>query len=333
MKKITKALALFMTVVVLILSFGIVPGAISAKSSAKELLDYYESCIITTSAKEKIVKADEVYKVRSTADYSSLKGNDLEETKAENELIDYASGKYKKETFTEFYYGDAFEEYYWEGRSDFIDTFSIKRDIRRFGLDYKSSEYSKAKNGDVTLKFVYILDFEGGTPNKWSYTVKIGKDNYVKSYSLSKTETYTEYSALENKPYPVYHESHDTFTFTYNLVDVKSIELSETKVVLGYNESCIIKASVKPDNASVKDLYIEYQEDGYRSVATAYVDENGEIIISSRGPGKTSFTVCAYGGDATETIEVVVEYGFFDTLRYFFETLLESFLIILFPVF
>jgi len=104
MKKITKILALFMTAIVLMSSFSIMSGAISSKSSAKELLDYYENCIITTSAKEDVVKANEVYKVRSTANYSSLQGEDLEATKEENETFGYGDGTWQEDIDTGTYY-------------------------------------------------------------------------------------------------------------------------------------------------------------------------------------------------------------------------------------
>lgn len=322
MKKLTKALALFLTLVVLISSFSIMSGAISSKSTAKELLDYYEDCIITTSAKEDAVRANETYKIRSTADYSGLKGKDLEETKAQNELLmGYGNGKWEEENWTEYYYGDVYEEFYWEGRSDFIDTFSIKRDIRRSNLKFKSAKYSKAENGDVTLTFVYLSEVNECT-STWTYTIKINKNNYVKSYSLNKSEIYTEYSFNRN-PYPVKHESVDVYSFTYSKVDVKSIELSEKKVVLGKDDECIITAVVKPDNATFKDLYIGRDTD--YNIAHAYINENGEISVSALDSGKTSFDVCAYTGEVVETVEVVVEYTFMDFIEIYLEKIYQLF--------
>ncbi len=318
MKKITKILALFMTAIVLVSSFSIMSGAINSKSSAKELLDYYENCIITTSAKEDIVKANEVYKIRSTADYSSLKGKDLEATKEDNDAFGYGDGILNEDKFTEIYYCDPYEEYYWEGRSEFIDVFSIKRDIRRFDLNFKSVKYSEAKNGDITITFVYLSEYEGGH-STWTYTVKINKNNYVKSYSIKKMEVYTEYS-IEGNPYKVTHETIDTYSFVYNKVDVKAIELSENNIVIGKDEERIITVTVKPDNATFKDFYIDWEETEF-DVADCEINEDGTILVYATGMGKTSFDVCSYTGGVIETVDITVKYTFADFIREFFENI------------
>lgn len=62
MKKTTKIFSIISAVIVLMSSFSVMSGAINGKSSAKELLDYYEDCIIKTSAKEDAVRASETYK-------------------------------------------------------------------------------------------------------------------------------------------------------------------------------------------------------------------------------------------------------------------------------
>jgi len=323
MKKITKILALFMTAIVLMSSFSIMSGAISSKSSAKELLDYYENCIITTSAKEDVVKANEVYKVRSTANYSSLQGEDLEATKEENETFGYGDGTWQEDKFTEIYYCDPYEDYYWEGRSEFVDFFSIKTDIRRSELKFKSVKYSKADNGDVTLVFVYTSTFDGGTPSTWTYTLKIGKNNYLKSYSINRYETFVEYS-IGGTPYTVKHETVDSFNFIYNKVDVKAIELSENDIVIGKDEERIITVAVKPDNATFKDFYINWDETEY-DVADCEVLEDGTILVYATGKGKTSFDVCSYTGDVVETVNVTVKYTFAELVKEFFENIWEEF--------
>lgn len=330
MKKITKALALFMTVIVLMTSFSIMVGAVSAKSSAKELLDYYENCIITASAKEDVIKADETYKVRSTANYSSLKGEDLENTKEENEIFGYGDGTWKEEKFTEFYHCDAYEDYYWEGRSEFVDFFSIKRDIRRSDLKFKSVKYSKADNGDTNLVFVYTSTFDGGTPSTWMYTLKIGKNNYLKSYSVSRYENFVEYS-IGGTPYTVKHETVDSFKFSYSKVDVKAIELSEKDIVLGKDEERIITVTVKPDNATFKDFYIDWDDTDY-DVADAEINEDGTILVYETGhSGKTSFDVCSYTGDVVETVNITVRYTFMDLIKEFFTDIWNTLLFMLFP--
>lgn len=330
MKKTTKILALLMSVIVLMSSFSILTGAVSAKSSAKELLDYYENCIIKTSAKEDIVKADETYRVKSTADYSSLKGEDLEKTKEENEIFGYGDGMWHEEKITDFYYCDAYKDYYWEGRSEFVDCFSIKRDIRRSDLKFKSVKYSEADNGDITLVFVYLSTFEGGTPTTWTYTLKIGKNNYLKSYSINRSEIFVEYSPGGN-PYTVKNETTDIFRFTYNKVDVKSIELSENHIVMGKDDERMIYVTVKPDNATFKDFYINWDDTDYGVADAEIMYEEGCILVyATGGAGKTSFDVCSYTGGVIETVEIEVEYTFLELVKEFFETLLEEILWIFF---
>ncbi len=316
MKKTTKILAVILAIVTLMSSFSIVPSAISGKSSAKELLDYYEDSIIRTSAKEDIIMAKTVYKNRDFADYSSLKGKDLEATKKDNEEWEIYTGKWYEDKWNTYYHGDAYEDSYWEGRSEFVDTFSIKRDIRRSDLKFKSAKYSKADNGDVTLVFVYTSQLEDVTTTR-TYTVKIDKNNYVKSYSLKQSEKNKDYS-VGGKPYSVIYEIVDTNVFVYNKVKATDIELSENKVVLGRDEFYQITAVVKPDNATYKDVYVDWEKLDM-DVADCDAYDDGIIEISANGEGTTEFDVCAYGGDVIATVEVVVEYTIFDHIAEFFE--------------
>ncbi len=317
MKKTTKILAVILAMITLMSSFSIMSGAINSKSSAKELLDYYEDCIIKTSAKEDVVMAKNVYKYKATADYSSLKGKDLEETKKDNEEWEYCTGKWETSKYNLYYFCDSHGLDY-DGRSEFVDAFSIKRDIRAYELKFKSAKYSKADNGDVTLKFVYTYtdDYMSGKATM-TYTVKINKNGYLKSHAINDVYSYEEYSIEEN-PYKVKAERVDESTFTYSKVDAKSIELSENEVNLGKDGECTVTATVKPGNATFKDVYCV--SDNWE-VADAYVDENGEINIYAMGPGETTVDVFAYSGDVVETINVEVKYTFFENIAYFFESL------------
>ena len=317
MKKTTKILAVILAMITLMSSFSIMSGAINSKSSAKELLNYYEDCLIKTSAKEDIIQGKYIWKTKETADYSPLKGKDLEETKAENEIWNSFTGEWVEDTYNKYYHGDAYKEYYWEGRSEFIDFFSIKRDIRRYGLEFKSAKYSKAKNGDVTLEFVYLSGYEDVDITR-TYTVKIDKNNYVKSYSIKRFENNT-YPSVEGTRYPVTYESVDTYSFVYNKVKVKDIELSENRIVLGKDEECYITATVKPDNATYKGVYTSDDIDTY--VANCGVFDEGVIQVWANGEGETSFEVYAYGGEAIATVEVVVEYTIFERVAELFENL------------
>ncbi len=318
MKKTTKLLAIILAVITLMSSMSIMAGAINGKSSAKELLDYYEDCIITTSAKEDIIKANTVHESREVADYSSLKGEDLELTKKDNEEWEIYTGEWDKYNSYVYFFCDKYEDLYVEGRSEFIDYFSIKRDIRRYELKFKSAKYSKAQNGDVTLTFVYLHETDFGTDTK-TYTAVINSKGYLKSFKYKTAGTY-EAESIEGNIYNVKYDSINTYKFVYNKVDAEAIEISERTIVLGKDEEYKLDVTVKPDNATFKDFYIDDFDMDW-DVADWYTDENNEYVLYAAGPGKTTFNICTYSGDVVETVEVIVEYTFFERIIHFFETI------------
>ena len=319
MKKTTKFLAVVLAMITMLSSFSIMSSAISSKSTAKELLDYYEDCIIKISAKEDIIKAESTYKTKEIADYSTLKGEDLEATKAENEEWGFYTGEWDSYKSSVYYYCDAFEEYYWEGRSEFIDYFSIKRNIRRFELKFKSAKYSKADNGDVTLTFVYIYDSGDGNTETITYTSVINKKGTPKSFTRKAVGTYDSES-IDCNAYKITYEAVDTYKYVYNKVDAESIEVSAKNIVLGRGDECKFTVKVNPDNATFKDVYIDNESLDW-AVADWYSDDEGVFYVYAVGPGKTSFDVCTYSGDIVETIEVTVEFSLVDRIAYFFENL------------
>lgn len=319
MRKTTKLLAVILALITLMSSLSIMSGAISSKSSAKELLDYYENCIITTSAKEDIIKADTVDESREVADYSSLKGKDLEATKKDNEDWEIYTGEWDKYNSYVYFYCDKYEDFYVDGRSEFIDYFSIKREIRRYELKFKSAKYAKAQNGDVTLTFVYLYEYDTEETETITYTAVINKNGYLKSFKY-KTVGSLEAESIEGNFYNVKYESISTYKFVYNKVDAEAIEIPEKTIVLGKDEEYKLDVTIKPDNATFKDFYIEDFDMDW-DVADWYVDENDEYILYAAGPGKTTFNVCTYSGDIVETVEVVVEFTFLERIVHFFETL------------
>ena len=322
MKKTTKILAVILAMITLMSFFSIMSGAINSKSSAKELLDYYEDCIIKTSAKEDIIKSRNFYKDQYTPDFSSLKGEDLEDTKVYfEEESPYNTFWYEME-YDAYFYGDAYGKDY-DGRSEFIDYFSIKRDIRNFNLKFKKSEYSKEKNGDVNIVFTYIYpDYytdEESHDAVLTYNIVISKDGYLKSYSEKTVTEFYEYSVNGNS-YKITWKMLDIYKFSYKKVAVKDIKLSEEKIVLKKDEYMDVTPIIKPSDATFKDvyIYIDYE------VADYYIYSDGTIEVSAMGPGETVMEVYTYDGDLCATCEVVVEYTFFERIGYFFETLFED---------
>ncbi len=319
MKKTTKLLAVILALITLMSSFSIMSGAISSTSSAKELLDYYENCIITTSAKEDIIKADTAYKSRDIADYSALKGEDLEATKKDNEDWEIYTGKWDGYTGVQYFHGDAYEDWYFDGRSEFIDYFSIKRDIRRYELKFRSAKYSKADNGDVTLTFNYLYGYDTEDVETIRYTAVINGNGYLKSFNKKTVGDFTVES-VEFNPYTVKYEAVDTYNFVYNKVDAEAIEVPEKTIVLGKDEEYKLDVTIKPHNATFKDAYIDAENSDW-DVADWYEDEKGAFYIYAVGPGKTTFDICTYSGDVVETVEVIVEFTFFERITHFFTNL------------
>ena len=320
MRKTTKLLAIILALITLVSSFSIASGAISSKSSAKELLNYYEDCIIKTSAKEDVIKAEVTYKSKDVADYSYLEGEDLEATKAQDAEWELFTGKWDESKDNYYYFCDKYEDYYYDGRSEYVDYFSIKRDIRRYELQFKSAKYSKADNGDITLNFVYLSESEWTDEKEtYKYTVVINSKGYLKSYKIERQFFY-ETESVESNPYIVKCTMVETYKFVYNKVDAVSMEIPEKTIVLGKDEEYILDVTIKPDNATFKDYYIDAVNMDW-DIADYYFNDNDECVIFAAGPGTTTFDIYTYSGDIVETVEVVVEYTFFERIVYFFENL------------
>ncbi len=328
MKKLTKAMSVFLVAVIMMSVFAIAPGAISSSSSAKEILNYYEKSIAATSKKEDVLKADNVFKYKTEADYSSLSGRDLEKTQQVNEELEIYDGVWKEEVASLYFYCDSYKEYYAEGKSQFAYIFSLKRQAADYDLTLKSAKCKVAKNGDATLTFVYLEDMGDGDKGTLTYTAVINKSGYIKSYSLKQIMEVTSYSYKGN-PYETTETYDDSYTFVYNKVDVKSMELSQDSITLGLDEEFTIgvgdgfdvTVTVKPGNATYKDFYVIVED---LEVADSYTNENGEIVVYGVGFGETTLEVYAYNDELMATCDIVVEGTFFDLIIRFFRNLFQS---------
>lgn len=315
MKKMSKFLAVLMSVMVFASVFAIVPSAISSTSSAKDILRYYEQCNIDLSAKEDIIKAENTTELSVVPDYSSLSAKDKEET-----LEMYGELAFEDvTTYNLYFYCDAFEDYYVDGRSEFIDYFSVNRDIKNWGLKFKSAKYSQAKNGDSTVTFVCTEDYENGDVNTLTYTAKFNKNGYILSYALKQVAVST-YESAQGKNFKVTETVVDSYKFVYNKIGVTGIELPETYIELEVDEEYLLEAVVSPSNASFKDFYIS----DYDADVVDYYEENGKIYLFGVGSGTTTVQVCTYDGDFVAELEVKVTGGsFFDRIIAFFANLFE----------
>lgn len=314
MKKTFKFLALFLAVIVMMSSFGIMASAISSSSSMKEILNFYESQIISLSAKESVIKAVNEYTLSSEPDVSGLTSADANATK---ELYSY------EETGEApiYFFGDSNREEYVDGRSQFIDFFSIKRDIKRYDLVSKNAKYSKDKNGVSTVTLVYLEQFDDGE-TVCTYTAKFDKNGYILYYRLKQVSEY-EAESVRGKNITISEIVDDIYTFNYKQTGVKSMALSEDSVELKAGEEVVITAIVKPENATFKGVYAETDD---FEIADCYVEDDGEIHIIGEKSGKTTIRVYTYDGDISAECEVVVKSAsFFDKIVEFFRSIFAFF--------
>lgn len=316
MKKISKVLAILMSVVVFASVFAIAPSAISSTSSAKDILRFYENAIIYTSSKEDVIKAVNTTTISSVADFSSLTAEDKKATIEEYGWEDYTD----ESTYDMYFYGDANKDFYVDGRSEFIDYFSINRDIRRWDLTFKSAKLTEAQNGDKNLTFVCTEDLGDGEVNTLTYTAKIAKGGYIKSYALKQASKYT-FDSAHGKTFTSTDLVVDSYSFVYKKVDVQDIELSETYVEMSKGEEYAIVPMVTPDNATYKGVYVESSN---WEVADAYVDDDGNVIISAYAGGNAIISVYTYDGDLLAECEVNVTASFFQMIIDFFVNLFNS---------
>ena len=319
MKKISKFLAIFLTVVVFVSAFAIAPSAISSSSTAKEILDYYESKVISLSKKEAVVKAVNEYVISSEPDVSGLTSRDAELTKEMYSYIESGNSPM-------YFFGDANKEEYVDGKSQFIDFFSIKRDIKRFGLEYKkgSAKYSKDKNGTETITLAYLEKYDFGE-TVCTYTAKFDKNGYILYYRLRQTSEY-EASSDSGKSITIDEVIDDIYTFDYKKVDAKSIELSSDYVELKEGEEAVVTATIKPENATFKGVYVDFAEADVDVISDYWVEGDGEIHIVGNEAGQITMLVYTYSGDLVAECEVVVTSGsFFDMILDFFRSIFEFF--------
>ncbi len=320
MKKISKILSVFLVVVTLFSMFSMMTSAISSSSSKSEMLKYYEDCL-TKTAKRGLIKVDNTWKYTMTGDYSKLSAKDAAETKEMNDEFFGEDGF--EETSVAYYYGTSDKEYYVEGKPDTVWMFSIKRRIEEFDLVYKSAKLTTASNGDVTIVFNLLEEYEDYS-GKVTITTKTAKDGCLKYFVIKQESSYTDIS-VAGVEYPVHEVSVDTHKVTYRKVPVTSIALSETSVKMGYNEEYTISVTVSPSNATYKDFYCVIPgEDLDVWVADFTINDDGTITLYALEPGTTVLEVYSYDGDKVAECEVTVEFTFFQLIAKFFRDLFES---------
>ncbi len=320
MKKISKALSVFLVVVTLFSMCSMMAGAISSSSSKSEMLTYYENCLKTT-AKKGLIKVDNKWTYKYNADYSALTDRDARETAALNEEFYGENGL--EETSVSYYYGTSDKEMYIEGKPDTVWMFSVKRRIEEFDMTFKSAKLTTASNGDVTIVFNLVESWEDYS-NKVTITTKTSKAGLLKSFVMKQEGKYADIS-LAGEEYPVTDLSVDTYKVTYKKVPVKSISLSETSVTMGYQDTCTISVTVNPTDATYTDFYCTIPgEDNDGWIASYEINADGTITLNAIDAGTAVLEVYSYDGNKKATCEVTVEFTFFDMIAKFFADLFES---------
>ncbi len=304
MKKITKILSVFLVATILFSVCSIASGAISVNSSYKEILSYYEDCVKKTS-KRGLVKVENPWKYRLSADFSNLSGQDLRE--AERDWSEY-DGEWYNESTVMFFYGTSDKNTYIEDMPDTEFFFSIKKDISDYDYEFKSVKLTPQKNGDNIIVFKYVETLDEGDKTDITYEIKTSKDGYIKYYILTQDSKYKEVSA-SGKKYELRDELVDRYEFKYKKVPVQSISVSETEITIDYKEVYALTVNVTPDNASFKDFYVACWGECFD-----YEIDGNTIYVTGIDGGTDTLEIYSYDGDKIATCEVTVKMSFFQMI-------------------
>lgn len=314
MKKISKRLALFLAVIVMMSSFSIMPSAISSSSSKEEILAYYEKCLRKISEKEDFVKVEYTHKITSV-----LYSEGLPE-EVQKELAD--SCNYERITErNRYFHGDAYEEYSVNGRSEFTNYFSINGSIQNSSLIFKKGTYKSASNGEATVTFVCEKNNDFFS-NQYTFTAKFDKKGYIKSLTLKLVSSYDLESDRPMVGCAAVEETVvDTYKFVYRKVAVTGIGLPKTHIRLTKDKEYALEPIIYPLTATYQDFYVEVID---TDIVNSDYDENGNPYIYGVGLGTTTVKLYTYDGEYMAELEVTVtEVSFFDIIIDFFTNLFE----------
>lgn len=315
MKKVSKLLALFLAVIVMMSSFSIMPSAISSSSSKEEILAYYEKCLRKISEKEDFVKAEYTHKITSVL-YSE--GLPEEEQKALADSCNYE----RKTECNRYFHGDAYEEYSVNGRSEFTNYFSINRSIQNSGLIFKKGTYKSASNGEATVTLV--CEKNDYFSNQYTFTAKFDKNGYIKSLTLKLVSSYDLESDRPMAGFAAVEETVvDTYKFVYRKVAVTGIGLPKTHIRLTKDKEYALEPIIYPLTATYQDFYVEVID---TDIVNSDYDENGNPYIYGVGLGTTTVKLYTYDGEFMAELEVTVtDVSFFDIIIDFFRSIFEFF--------
>lgn len=312
-----KIIASIMVVVMLLCMFSVTAGA--AKMTKEEVVDFYHSILEKTAKKYKVIYINDAWKSRETADFSPLSGKDLEKTMEE---YDYCDGEWY--SFSEGVYlqgvckkGNNVKEtalYYWFEINDFVDYY----------YTLKSAKYEDNK---ITINLSYSPDKEITETKK--IVAELTDKNQIKKITISSKDVFKEYSVKENIPFKTTHEFVEVYTFVYDKIPAKSLELSTYDIVMGYRDTAEITYKVGPENATYKGVYIETlsydseTEEWTESLNSVYSwEEDGKIYVEVAAEGEFILNVRTYSGDILKTCYITAEFDFFDRISYLFDNML-----------
>ncbi len=201
MKKLTKILAVLLSVIVCLSAFSIMPYAAAKrpgpKSTEKELIAYHEERVEALLKENGEFKAENEWSISSVVDTSKL-----------------PSGVDAKKAQKEYNYSESGDSTIYFNNEDVVKgTFSIADDKETFGLKYKSMKVSQSGD-NVTVTLVYTETWgEGKTTD--TYTIVYDAIGNILSYRLNQKSTYPE--SYQGKTITINEEVDDLYTFTYKL--------------------------------------------------------------------------------------------------------------------
>lgn len=201
MKKITKILAVVLSVIVCMSAFAVMPSAAAkrpnAKSNLQEVLNYHEERVAALLSENGDFKGANEWFVSLKVDTSKLPAGI--DAKKVQKAYDYSESDKSTVYFTS---------------EDVVNgTFSIKEDIETFGLKYKSMKVTQSGE-DTTVVLVYTETWATGKTTD-TYTVVYDAVGNITFYNLNQKSTYTD--TYEGKTITINEEVDDSYSFTYTL--------------------------------------------------------------------------------------------------------------------
>lgn len=296
--------------------FGISTSASSAKSATSKAVSCYNAAYKKTVARDFFklkYKSVSAYKY----DYSQLKPLDKFLTMRDNESDESilrikgisvgTDGEDNDVLSMNFFFrkgksvstGDMFSDFFSMSVLDNIKESEFSSDEDIIG---KTGTVTTDKNGDKIVTFKFKIkaydDPDYYELKESSATAKISKDGYFKKLTFKTTTNYNSESRFNNY-YLKEERKTETYEFIYAKVRPTSISFNTKEITLKPDDFYQLEVTVKPDNATVKDIYWTSSDNYVAAVS-------GDNKIYAKDEGTTTLKAYTYDGNLVATCKVTV---------------------------